>query len=111
MGGRETIYPEYRSKPNAGGRAAVREASDERRTAQLRNPDNGDIEVLRVQGNIYVIAGAGGNVVVQVGPSGILMVDSKSVPLTDRLMTEIKTLSVLDKPIRYSLNTSADADH
>jgi glyoxylase-like metal-dependent hydrolase (beta-lactamase superfamily II) len=60
---------------------------------------------------VYLLAGGGGNVLVQVGPSGVVMVDSKSAPLTDRLLAEIKKLSRSDKPIRYVLNTSADADH
>jgi glyoxylase-like metal-dependent hydrolase (beta-lactamase superfamily II) len=38
-------------------------------------------------------------------------VDSKSGTLTDRILAEVKRLSVANKPVRYVLNTSADADH
>jgi glyoxylase-like metal-dependent hydrolase (beta-lactamase superfamily II) len=38
-------------------------------------------------------------------------VDTKSGTLTEPLLAEIKKLSVANKPVRYILNTSADADH
>ena len=107
-GGPETIYPEYQKRLEARGPASNVEAP---RVAQARNPDDGTIEVLRVQGNVYVLAGGGGNVTVQVGPSGSVMVDSKSAALTDKMLAEIKKLAMSTKPVRYVLNTSADADH
>jgi len=67
--------------------------------------------VLRVQGSVYLLAGAGGNVTVQAGPSGALMVDTKAPAMTERVLAEIRKLSPTDKPVRYVLNTSADADH
>jgi glyoxylase-like metal-dependent hydrolase (beta-lactamase superfamily II) len=75
------------------------------------NPDTGEIQLLRVQGNVHLLAGAGGNVVVQVGESGSLLVDSKSAASTQRIMDEVKRVAVSPKPVRYLLNTSADADH
>lgn len=45
------------------------------------------------------------------GPSGALMIDTKSAPLAEKLLAEIKKLSISGKPLRYVLNTSADADH
>jgi glyoxylase-like metal-dependent hydrolase (beta-lactamase superfamily II) len=107
-GGPETIYPEYQKQLAARVAASNVEAP---RVAQAKNPDTGSIEVLRVQGNVHVLAGAGGNVTVQVGPSGTIMVDSKSEALTDKMLAEIKKLSLSSKPVRYVLNTSADADH
>jgi cyclase len=109
-GGPEGIYPEYAATLK-GNRAGAASAAEAPRVSQARNPDTGQLEVLQVQGSVYLLAGAGGNVVVQVGPSGALMVDSKSGPLTDRMLSEIKKLSLSTKPVRYLLNTSADADH
>jgi glyoxylase-like metal-dependent hydrolase (beta-lactamase superfamily II) len=68
-----------------------------------------DIEVIRVQPNFYMIAGAGGNIAVQIGPDGILLVDTGASRMTDRVMEEIRKLSSL--PIRFIINSSADADH
>jgi glyoxylase-like metal-dependent hydrolase (beta-lactamase superfamily II) len=39
------------------------------------------------------------------------MVDSKSAAMTDKMLAEIKKLAPTTKPVRYVLNTSADADH
>ena len=39
------------------------------------------------------------------------MVDSKSGPLTEQVLFEIKKIAVSSKPVQYLLNTSADADH
>src|ERR1035438_6829703 len=79
----------------------------------LQLPDGVAFEVLRVRPNVYMFASTLGNVVVQVGNQpnndGVLLVDTGSGQWTDRILTEIKRLS--DKPIRYVVNTSADADH
>jgi cyclase len=69
----------------------------------------GDFEVLQVRPNFYMIAGAGANIGVQVGDDGVVVTDSGSGEVTDRVLAEIKKLS--DKPIRFVINTSADADH
>jgi len=75
-----------------------------------QNFDNsGDIHVLKVQGNVYMLVGAGGNITLQVGSSGVLLVNSGSSPqLSDKIVAAIHTLS--DKPIRYIINTSFDQD-
>ena len=71
------------------------------------------LEVIRVRPNIYMVASAAGNVTVQVGTQpgndGVLLVDTYPANLTDALLAEIRKIS--DRPIRYILNTSADADH
>ena len=36
----------------------------------------GEIQVLPVQGNVHVLIGAGGNITVQAGNDGVLMVDT-----------------------------------
>jgi glyoxylase-like metal-dependent hydrolase (beta-lactamase superfamily II) len=59
--------------------------------------------------NFYVIGGAGGNVVVQLGPEGVILVDSGSTERADQVLAAIRRLT--DLPIRYIINTSMDADH
>jgi cyclase len=70
-------------------------------------PDN-EIHILKVQGNVYMLVGPGGNSAVQVGNSGVLVVDSQTSDMSAKLIAAIKTLS--DKPIRYIINTSFDPD-
>jgi glyoxylase-like metal-dependent hydrolase (beta-lactamase superfamily II) len=68
-----------------------------------------DVEVLRVRPNFYVIAGAGGNIGVQIGVNGVVLVDSGAAGNSAQVLAGIRKLT--DKPIRYIINTSADADH
>ena len=76
------------------------------------------VQVLPVRGNIYMLAGAGANITVSVGAEGVLLVDSGSAQMSDKVLAAIKQLAdrlntkdAPEKPIRYILNTSVDADH
>jgi cyclase len=68
-----------------------------------------ELEVLPAQGNVYMIAGAGGNTTVQIGPEAVVVVDTKTAAVADKLLAAIRKLS--SKPIRHVIVTSADADH
>ena len=72
-----------------------------------------DIEVLHVRGNVYMFAGDAGNVTVQVGEfrdnDGVLMVDTGSAQMADRILAALKKLT--SKQLKYVVNTSADLDH
>ena len=57
---------------NRGRQNAAPKAS-----AEDRNPNGGELEVLPVQGNVSMLAGAGGNITVQAGKDGILLVDTR----------------------------------
>ena len=77
--------------------------------AQGTQSGSSDLHVLPVQGNIYMLVGDGGNVTVQIGKEGVLVVDTGLAASSDRLLAEIRKLS--DKPIRYIINTHSHADH
>ncbi len=66
-------------------------------------------EVLRLRPNVYLIAGAGGNVAVQVGDDGVVVVDSGSAATAGAILAAIKTIT--PDPVRYIINTGPDADH
>jgi cyclase len=72
-----------------------------------------DYEVRHVQGNVYMFASTLGNVTIQVGKDpghdGVLLVDTGPAQLRDTLLGEIRKLS--GEPVRFIINTSADADH
>lgn len=68
-----------------------------------------DLDVIQVRPDFYMLAGAGGNVAVQIGPAGVVLVDTGSTRDVDRVLAAVKRLT--NKPIRYVINTSADADH
>ena len=71
--------------------------------------DEGNVEVLHVQGNVHLVAGSGANIAVQVDPDGLLVVDSSVATMSDKVLAAIRTIS--NKPIRYIINTSADERH
>jgi cyclase len=67
------------------------------------------IEILPVQGSVYMLVGPVGNSTVQIGDDGVLIVDTQFAELGDKILAAIRTLS--DGPIRYVLNTHAHPDH
>lgn len=69
----------------------------------------GQIESIKVQGNVYLITGAGGNVIVQAGDQGVLVVDTGLAQTADKVVAEIRKIS--NKPIQYILNTHFHPDH
>ena len=78
-------------------------------TQQAAWDNSGDIKVFPVQGKVSLLVGAGANVAVQVGPEGVLVVDSGLEAHAPRLLAAIRALS--DAPIRWLVNTSFLPDH
>src|SRR3972149_5906842 len=100
---------------------------------------NAEIEILPIRSNLYMLSGAGGNIAVSVGPDGVLMVDSGTLQMSDRVLAAIRQLQrqtatnglqewsfaaetrsniprmisppAPPKPIRYIINTTLDPDH
>ncbi len=68
------------------------------------------LDTYHVQGNVYMVVGAGANVAVQIGDEGILVVDTGATATREQVLAAIRKLSP-DKPIRWVINTSSDADH
>jgi cyclase len=72
-------------------------------------PASPALELLHVQGNISMVAGAGGNIAVQVGKDGVLLVDSGSATMTDKVVETLRTLS--KGQVSYIINTNERGDH
>ncbi len=72
-----------------------------------------DIHVLHVQGNVYMLVGAVGNIAVQVGQDGVLMVDTGAAQASDQVMAAVVQLAkpVTNRPLRFIINTHFHADH
>ncbi len=51
------------------------------------------IEVLQLRPNFYMIAGAGGNVAVQIGPDGVVVIDSGTADKAADIIAAIKKLT------------------
>jgi cyclase len=69
---------------------------------------DGGLDVVKVRKNFYMIAGAGGNIGVQLGSDGIVLVNTGMAAATDKVLAALKTLT--DLPIRYIINADAGAD-
>jgi cyclase len=76
---------------------------------QTSTTDASDLEVLQLRPNFFMIAGAGGNIGVQVGDDGVVVVDAGTAARADAVVAAIKKLT--SRPIRYIIDTSADPDH
>jgi len=51
-----------------------------------------DIRVLPVQGNVYMLVGAGGNIAASIGPDGILLVDAGTAPMSAKVLSTVLQL-------------------
>jgi glyoxylase-like metal-dependent hydrolase (beta-lactamase superfamily II) len=89
--------------------SAQRAVAQQEKTAVAQEEKSGVLDIVQLRPNFYVIAGAGGNIVVQTGPEGVVLVDSGSTAMADQVLAAIKRITPL--PIRYIINTSMDADH
>ncbi|HVJ30970.1 MAG TPA: MBL fold metallo-hydrolase [Gammaproteobacteria bacterium] len=74
-----------------------------------QNFDAVKIDALKVRDNIYMLVGSGGNITVQVGDDGVLLVDTQYAPLSEKILAAIHTIS--PKPIYYIVNTHHHGDH
>lgn len=68
-----------------------------------------EIHALHVQGNVHLLSGAGGNVTVQVGDDGVLVVDTGLASTASELLASIRKLS--KQPITWVVNTHVHPDH
>jgi glyoxylase-like metal-dependent hydrolase (beta-lactamase superfamily II) len=99
LGGAETMYPEFknvRSQEPAQQNSAKDAGSEE-------------IHTLPVQGNVYMLVGVGGNITVEIGNDGVLLVDTQNAALAPKILSAVSKLS--SRPLRYIVNTNVDADH
>jgi len=72
-------------------------------------PEGGEVHTLHVHGNVYMLVGAGGNITVQAGSDGVLLVDAGLASMSEKVLAAIKQLS--DRPIRYIIDTHIHPDH
>jgi glyoxylase-like metal-dependent hydrolase (beta-lactamase superfamily II) len=84
-------------------------AAATRTGAQRGQAPPAEISVLPVQGNVYMLVGAGGNITVQTGDEGVLLVDSGLAQNAEKVIEAVRRLSA--KPFRYIINTHVHADH
>jgi cyclase len=98
-GGVKTLYPEYRSILN--GSASVssltvpssRSANAVEKRIADQSPRDGEVHILPVQGNIYMLIADGTNITVSVGAEGLLLVNTGSAQMSDKVLAAINQLA------------------
>jgi cyclase len=93
----------------AQARGAQPAAQAGARPAGARAAAGGDIRVMKVRPNVYMLTGAGGNITVMTFEEGALVVDTGTQAMADQVLETIRQLS--PAPIADIINTSASADH
>ena len=69
-----------------------------------------ELNLLHVQGNVHMLnGGPAGNIAVQIGSDGVMLVNAMGDGLAERIVEKIGELT--GAPVRYIINTSADLHH
>ena len=68
-----------------------------------------EVETLPVQGQVHLIAGAGGNIAVQAGDQGVLLVDTGYEQMAAKTLAAIRKIS--NKTLRTVINTTLMDSH
>jgi len=104
LGGFETMYPEYRTSMKKSASGAI----SKNRVLPVPDPPP-EIEIQKIQGNVYLLAGDGANIVAQASDQGLLLVDSGVSEKSEKMLEALRKLS--PHAPRWLLNTGPDADH
>jgi glyoxylase-like metal-dependent hydrolase (beta-lactamase superfamily II) len=78
-------------------------------SAQEQDFSKVEIKVEKAGGNVYMLAGAGGNIAVSIGDDGAVVVDDEFAPLVPKIDAAIKGLT--PKPVKFLINTHWHFDH
>jgi glyoxylase-like metal-dependent hydrolase (beta-lactamase superfamily II) len=103
-GGAQTMYPEYRMAMWGAAASIAPEPA-----IQPEPPPQTGMHAQRVRGNIFMLSGAGGNITVDAGNEGVLLVDTGLADQTDQVLASLAKIS--GKPIRYIIDTHLHPDH
>ncbi len=75
---------------------------------QAAEQENGELDVVQVRPHFYMIAGAGGNIGVQIGSDGVVLVNAGTEAASAQVLAALRKVTPL--PIRYIIDTNAEAD-
>ncbi|HEU4687483.1 MAG TPA: hypothetical protein VFS23_03930 [Vicinamibacterales bacterium] len=98
-GGVKTMYPEYRGV--LAGAMTVeklsvpssRSGNDVAKRIADQSPKDGEVHVMPVQGNIYMLVADGTNITASVGKDGIAVVNTGSPQMSDKVLAALNDLA------------------
>jgi len=65
-------------------------------SGQVSGQEDGGLDVVKVRKSFYMIAGAGGNIGVQIGSDGVVLVNTGTAKTTDQVIADV--LAAVDVP-------------
>jgi glyoxylase-like metal-dependent hydrolase (beta-lactamase superfamily II) len=74
-----------------------------------QNYDTIQIKAQPLRGGVYMLAGAGGNIGLSVGPDGAFVIDDQYAPLSGKILAAIAAITPL--PVKFVVNTHWHGDH
>ncbi len=74
-----------------------------------RDMSNVQITAEKINDKLFMLQGAGGNIVISMGDDGVLMIDDQFAPLSEKIMTKVKELS--GGEVEFLINTHWHGDH
>ena len=98
-GGVKTLYPEYRGVVSGATTAAAlvvpqkKSAFDPKKRIADQSPRDGQVLVMPVQGNVFLLIADGTNITASVGADGVLVVNTGTATIAPKLLDAIKLLS------------------
>lgn len=69
------------------------------------------IDAQPVQGGVYILYGAGGNIGVLAGDDGLLLIDDQFEPLAPKIEAAVSLLTKTPQKVTYLVNTHYHGDH
>ena len=109
-GGVKTIYPEYRGVMNKTAALNTltvpvsKSANDVAKRIADQSPRDGQVHVMPIQGNVYMLVADGVNITASVGRDGIAIVNTGTAQMTDKVLAALSDLakSVVGAPATNS---------
>src|SRR5262249_34170564 len=98
-GGAQTTYPDFRLAVKPATSATYRpvaaanlskSAVDVRKAIAASSPHDGEVHVMPIQGNVYMLIADGSNVTVSIGPEGAMLVDPGPANMADKVLATVK---------------------
>jgi len=98
-GGAVTMYPEYHATLSGASNAATLKvpashtAVAAARSISEQSPRDGQVHILPVQGNIYMVVADGTNITVSMGADGVMLVNTGAPAMSEKVLAAVSQLA------------------
>jgi glyoxylase-like metal-dependent hydrolase (beta-lactamase superfamily II) len=99
LGGVKQLYPEYRTTITGSTPLSALKVPASRSGFAVdtriadQSPRDGQVHVMPVQGNVYMLVADGTNIAVSVGPEGLLLVNTGPAHMSEKVLAAINQLA------------------